>query len=185
MVGATLLNVDLAGIVLLVIGLVGMAVLLFRRNSWPPALRILALVELVNLLSVFRMKALFGYHFQVLLVLMVPLTAWVLDRVRARGGGVRVAWAIVVLLMLVLVQQGANLALRNSRDSLQYQNRVMLLVNKLTPPDARVWDGVGFAIHRAPAFDPWFLPAMVRLLVSTGQFQNIRRSECCRIPPRR
>jgi hypothetical protein len=43
--------------------------------------------------------------------------------------------------------------------------------DRRTPPDARVFDGVGYAIRREPAYQYWFLAQIVRTLEAHKIFE--------------
>jgi hypothetical protein len=67
----------------------------------------------------------------------------------------------IVLNLVALIAPGFGKAL-------EYQDRVMTDVDRLTSPNAKVWDGTGYALRREPAYRYWFLAAGVRLMAQEG-----------------
>src|SRR6185436_6714999 len=55
--------------------------------------------------------------------------------------------------------------------AMRYQDAVMRETDRRTLPDERVWDGVGYALRREPAYQYWFLPSGVRMLVPRGMLR--------------
>jgi hypothetical protein len=175
----SVLALDLAGIALSLLGLVGAARALVRlREGRPEAL--VAVVQLTGILFVMRMKAIYDYHFQVSLALAPLLVPAGLGR-RALA---RARPLLLAVALSGLALGAANLALRNLGPALAHQELVMSEVERLVPPGAAVWDGVGFALkRRAPRSDLWFLPTLVRVLARSGRFEPIGVEELSRDPP--
>ncbi|HJV22641.1 MAG TPA: hypothetical protein VJ570_08085, partial [Holophagaceae bacterium] len=155
-------NGDLAGGLLLLIGGVGLARALWGLPK-PGPLQFLALVQLVNLLFIHRMKAVYVYHFQLALLLLVPFVAEELERFWRQFRRPEVALGIVVGLVGVQTAFNVgNLAFSRESRTLAYQDRIMQEAHRATGPTDTVLDGCGWALHREPAYRYWFLALNVR-----------------------
>jgi hypothetical protein len=76
--------------------------------------------------------------------------------------------------MLVLTS-GVNIfasVFRGKEADLAYQDLIMREVDGLTPEDGKVFDGVGWALRRRPAYRYWFLPKLVQSLEARGLFES-------------
>jgi hypothetical protein len=149
--------VDVGGAVVLLIGFVGLFVAWRRRGD----VLLLAIVQLANLAFIASMKFIYNYHLALAVVLMVPLIAVVLERVRYRG-----------LIIAVLIAAGAVNAFaslfRGKELDRAYQDRIMREVHARTQPRDEVWSGITWALRREPAYRFWFLPELARQLVRQG-----------------
>jgi hypothetical protein len=132
--------IDPAGILLIVLTIVG----LVRGRG---ELRFLAILSVVNLLFIAKMKFVFNYHFEIAVLLALPLVA---SQIR---NGKLIAAALVV----TTITNVAVALFRGKEADLQYQDLIMREADRRTPPDGRVFDGVGWALHRKPAYEYWFL----------------------------
>ena len=150
-------GIDLAGAVILAAGLVGL-VLALRNWRNPSALFFLAVVQMANIAFIAGMKFVYHYHLQIVILLMLPFVASVLRLSR-------VALALVALAALLSVP---IVMLRGKERELRYQDRIMREVDSRTSPEAKVFDGVGWALRRKPAYHFWFLPVLARQLVANG-----------------
>ena len=150
-------GIDLAGAVILIAGLVGLALSL---RSWrnPGALFFLAVLQIANIAFIGGMKFVYHYHLQIVILLMLPFVGSVLRF--TRGGLALVALAAMLSVPVVM--------LRGKERELRYQDRIMREVDARTSPGAKVFDGVGWALRRQPAYHFWFLPVLARQLVANG-----------------
>jgi uncharacterized membrane protein YciS (DUF1049 family) len=144
-------GIDPGGILLIVLGVAG----LVRARG---ELRYLAVVNAANLLFIALMKYVFNYHLEIAALLIVPLVA-----TQIRKG--------LVCALVVCAAMNISVALfRGKEADMQYQDRMMKAVHLATPPDGRVFDSAGWALHRKPAYEYWFLRAITFELESHGVF---------------
>jgi len=133
--------------------------LALRNVSRPSLLQIIALLFIATLLSVaFASPVHYDYHLQTAWLLMVPLAAPVL----------RIKWLAVVVIVVACALNLVNVITPTFGKGLDYQDLVMKEVDRRTTPDAKVWDGTGYALRRKPAYRYWFLPVGVRLMAQRG-----------------
>jgi len=145
--------VDVGGIAVLLFGFAGL-VFVWREKK----LRGLAVLQLVNLLFVSSMKFIYNYHFALVVVLAVPLIAWVIERIPRRE-------LVVAVLVLAWGMNAFASVFRGKENDLAYQDRIMREVHARTRPGEKVWSGVPWALRREPAYRFWFLPELARQLV--------------------
>ena len=152
--------VDVGGAIVIVAGAVA---LVWALRAWrrPDDLFLVAVLQLASIAFIARMKFVYHYHLEIVVLLMVPLLAALFDRMRPR----------VVLALLVVALLGSAFAsiFRGKELDRAYQDFVMREVHARTPADGKVWDGVGWAIRRPPAYRLWFLPELARVLVTLGR----------------
>lgn len=148
---------DLSGAAILMSGLVGLVVAL-RRWKTPDALFFLALLQIANVAFVAGMKFVYHYHLQIVVLLMLPFVASVLRSSRSL-----VAFVTVATLLHVPI-----VVLRGKERELRYQDQIMREADARTAPGSKVFDGVGWALRREPAYHFWFLPVLARQLVANG-----------------
>jgi hypothetical protein len=153
-------SVDPGGMLLVVLGLAG---LVFALRHWrrPDLLVVIAIVQLANIAFVARMKFVYHYHLEIVVLLMLPLVALAVSRIARRK----------LVLALVTAAWCVNLfasVFRGKELDRQYQDLIMREADARTAPGARVFDGVGWALRRQPAYRFWFLPDLARQLVDTG-----------------
>jgi hypothetical protein len=149
--------IDAGGILVEVAGLVGLILALLRMRR-PDDLFVMAVLQLVNIVTIAGMKFVFNYHFQTAVVLMLPLLALVFERIPRRG----------VVVALLLVAWGVNAyasILRGKEDDRAYQDLIMREADARTKPKETVWAGIPWALRREPAYRFWFLPELTRQLV--------------------
>jgi len=155
--GFDLAAVDVGTIVIFVAGAVG---LLLQRDR-------LAILQIANIAFIASMKFIYHYHFMIIILLALPFVAHVCDLLLARG-----RWREIAAVVAVAVAVSAFASVfRGKEDDLDYQDFVMHEVHRLTPPGARVFDGVGYAIRREPAYRYWFLAQIVRTLETRRIFE--------------
>lgn len=162
-----------ATIVLLAVGMIGVLRVLRRRDS---PLFTIAVLQIICIAFVASMKFVFNYHFEIVIVLMLPFVAAELERWRRRE-------VIVALLIVVSIINVAVVVFRGKEDDLRYQDLIMREVDRHTPASGKVFDGVGWALRRQPAYRYWFLRTIVRTLEARGRFEPYRLSDMMRDPP--
>ncbi|HXH93774.1 MAG TPA: hypothetical protein VNN25_19495 [Thermoanaerobaculia bacterium] len=171
---------DLAMIVAWIAALAGVAIALrsIRRPS-PPV--IIALLFIGTVVTLVPLGVHYPYHLQTTYLLMPALGAIAADRLLQDGKRAEmirgVAAGIVALALLI---QYASLMRSPFGAAMDYQDRVMRTVDERTTKSDTVWDGVGYALHRQPAYRYWFLPAGVRLMAENALIQQY---DIARDPP--
>lgn len=167
---APLASKDIAAIAVWLLAIAG-CVLALRDIRRPGALQLIACLAILSVLSVALTGVQYPYHFQNAYLLMLPLVAMVLDRLAAgaRGGTWR---PLIVAVAAVALAIGTGPLFDPSfGDAMRYQDRVMTEADRRTTGRDVVWDGVGYALRREPAYRYWFLPAGVRLLAAAGKIE--------------
>lgn len=147
--------VDVGGIVVLLVGLAGIVYAMWRGGG---ALRLIAILQITNLLFIASMKFIYNYHFALAVILMVPLLAAVVDRVQRRG-------IVLAVLTIALAVSSFASVFRGKELDRAYQDRIMREVHARTRAGEEVWSGVPWALRREPAYRFWFLPELARQLV--------------------
>jgi hypothetical protein len=168
-------GVDPGGMGILVLGVCGI-VLAARRWRTPDDVFVLAVLQVIGLAVIARMKFVYHYHLEIVVLMMVPLMALAIERARWRR----------VVLGLVIAAWGVNLfasLFRGKELDRAYQDLVMREAHARTDPSAVVWDGVGWALRRAPAYRYWFLPDLVRQLVRHGYAEPYSAAALLSDPP--
>jgi hypothetical protein len=146
--------VDAGGVLMLLLGFAGMLLALRVRGG----LLQIAVLQLTNVVFISSMKFIYNYHFALVVILMIPLVAAVLERVPRRE----------VVVALLVVAWGVNAfasIFRGKEHDLAYQDVIMREVHARTRPGDRVWSGITWALQREPAYRFWFLPELARQLV--------------------
>lgn len=144
--------IDPGGIAFLILAVVGA----IRSRG---EMRFLMIVSAANFLFIAAMKVVFNYHLESVILLAVPLVASQIRDTRIITAALGVAAAMNVSVALF----------RGKEDDLQYQETIMRAADRLTPPDGRVFDSVGWALHRKPAYRYWLLRDITRLLEAHGE----------------
>jgi hypothetical protein len=138
----------------LLAGLAGL-VHAMRRGA---GLRLIALLQVTNLVFIASMKFIYNYHFALAVILMIPLIAAVVEQVPRRG-------AVLALLTIALAVSAFASIFRGKELDRAYQDRIMREVHARTRPGEEVWSGVPWALRREPAYRFWFMPELARQLV--------------------
>jgi hypothetical protein len=146
--------VDVGGVLVLLLGLAGMLLALRVRGG----LLQIMILQLTNILFISSMKFIYNYHFALLVILMIPLVAAVIERVPRRE-------FVVALLALAWGVNAFASIFRGKEHDLAYQDLIMREVHARTRPGDQVWSGITWALHREPAYRFWFLPELARQLV--------------------
>ncbi|MBV8515784.1 MAG: hypothetical protein JO197_00125 [Acidobacteria bacterium] len=160
-----LASVDVGGIAIVVAGLIASIRALMRWRT-PDDFFLLGYIQLCSLGFIAVMNFVYNYHFEIVVLVMIPLVAWLIDawvieRVPRR------AWIVAALALAWCVNGFASI-FRGKELDLAYQDFIMREAQRRTKPDDVVWSGISWAIRREPAYWFWFLPDMTRQLVTHG-----------------
>jgi drug/metabolite transporter superfamily protein YnfA len=171
-------SLDLATVSILILGLVGLGRVLADHRRSPDYLFFLGILQVGSLLFVGAMKFVYHYHFEIILLMMLPFVGAEIDRLLVDR------WKLVAagLLIVSAMNLFASL-LRGKEADLAYQDLIMREVHRQTPPGSSVFDGVGWALRRRPAYRYWFLPALVRNLEAKGLFESYTVRQLAVDPP--
>jgi hypothetical protein len=166
-----LARVDPGGVIVLLAGAagIGRALLSWRR---PERRFLIAAVAVAALVFIASMKFVYHYHFALVVILLVPLIAAVVDELVGKSGpeaepaaGRRRAAGIISLLAVSLAFSTFASVFRGKELDRAYQDRIMREVHRRTDAGESVWSGIPWALHREPAYHFWFLPELTRHLV--------------------
>lgn len=161
-------GIDIAGALILILGAIGLyRALRDRRDD----LFMLAILQVGSILFIAAMKFVYHYHLEIVVMMMLPFIALVIPR-----WFTSVAAALTVIAILVVVFRGKE------RD-LAYQNLIMREAHERTPAGSKVFDGVGWALRREPAYRFWFLPELARQLVARGHERPLAVRDWIADPP--
>ncbi|HKO55982.1 MAG TPA: hypothetical protein VJ276_08895, partial [Thermoanaerobaculia bacterium] len=152
---------DLAGLLLLAGSVAGIA-LVVRRLQRPGLPEAVAIAQTASIAFVAAMAVHYPYHFLIIYLLAAPLMAAVLQA----APRLQIAATVVIIATVAI---NAFYFEGKSFDRIRYQDSVMRAVDAATRPDERVWDGVGYAVAREPAYRYWFLPRGAWHLVQAGR----------------
>ncbi len=173
-------SIDLATVIILVIGVIGVVRVLAANRRAPEHLFVLAFLQVGNVLFVAAMKFLYIYHFEIVLLLMLPFVARETDRFLRTSR----RWAAVAAILLLVSAINIYASVfRGKEADLAYQDLVMREVDRNTPADGSVFDGVGWALRRRPAYGHWFLPMLVVSLEKEHIFRPYTLQEMAGDPP--
>lgn len=153
-------GIDPGAIALLLFGFAGV-VLALRRWRESAETAAVAAVQVASLAFIGSMKFIYNYHFEIVVVLMVPLAALAVDRTRLRG-------VVAVFLAAALGVSVFASLFRGKELDRAYQDRIMREVHARTEPGEIVLSGAAWPIRREPAYRFWFLPDLARQLVARG-----------------
>jgi hypothetical protein len=162
---------------------IGGCVLALREVRRPGVMQIFACLAIFSVVSVALTGVQYPYHFQNAYLLMLPLVTLVLHRA-AESARNRTWQALTVLIAAVAVAISAiPLFDAELGDAMRYQDTVMKEVDRRTAEHDVVWDGVGYALRREPAYRYWFLPAGVRLMAASGSIEPYSTRDLATNPP--
>jgi hypothetical protein len=170
-----LAGIDVGGIAILILGVIGL-VRALRRWREPDDLFVMAFLEAITLIVVAGMKFVYVYHFEIVVILFLPLIAATVERIPRRG----VVYAIFALAWCV---NAFACIFRGKELDRAYQDFVMRELDARTLPSENVWAGIPWALHREPAYRFWFLPDMTRHLVELGYARPYLLGDVLRDPP--
>jgi hypothetical protein len=172
--------VDPGGIAIVVIGAAGVVGALRRGFRAPGDDFFLAFLQVANLLFIAAMKYVFNYHLEIAVLLMAPLVAIEIDRFATSESRRRALIALVVIAAAVNV---AAAVFRGKESDTVYEDFVMREADRRTPPGSRVFDSVGWPLHRDPAYRYWFLRANVFVMEEHKFFEPYTIDDVLREPP--
>jgi hypothetical protein len=168
---------DLGGAAFLVAAAAGVFLAL-RRIARPGTVQFLALIALASLSTIAALGIQYEYHFQTSALLLIPAAAYAIDRLRNEKYVLALAGIAAAGLALNAIALAPGFG-----KSLAYQDRVMTEVDRITQPNDRVWDSVGYALRREPAYPYWFLPAGVRFLADRNLIAAYDLEQLAAHPP--
>jgi hypothetical protein len=167
--------IDVGGVAILILGITGL-VRALRQWRRPDDFFVVAFLAVANLLFIAAMKFVYNYHFQIVVVLMLPFVAATIERIGRPK----------LLLALLTLAWGVNLfasVFRGKEQDRAYQDLIMREVHARTAPGAKIFDGIGWALRREPAYRFWFLPDLARQLVRHGHAAPYSMRDFLRQPP--
>ncbi|HWW60647.1 MAG TPA: hypothetical protein VN181_04695, partial [Thermoanaerobaculia bacterium] len=168
-------GVDVAGICLILGGFAG---ILLALRSWrtPNELFVLAVLQVVNLAFLARMHFVYNYHLEIVVIMVLPLVALVIERIPRRS-------IVIAVVTLAWCVNGFASIFRGKELDRAYQDLVMREADARTLPGERVWGGQSWALRRAPAYHSWFMPDMVQQLVRKGRMPPYALRDVLARPP--
>jgi hypothetical protein len=173
-------TVDPGGIAIVVVGIIGVVHALRRGFRAPDDNFFLAFLQIANLLFIAAMKFIFNYHLEIVVLLMMPLVAMEIDHFVTTERRRRALFALVFVAAAVNISAAV---FRGKERDTQYEDFVMREVDRLTPPGAKVLDGVGWGLHRDPAYRYWFLRENVFVMERYKYFESYTIDDLIRDPP--
>src|SRR3954451_5447393 len=171
--------VDVGGIAIIVIGLIGV-VRALRRFRAPGDDFFLAFVQVANLLFIAAMKYVFNYHLEIAVLLMAPLVAIEIDRIATTASRRRAGVAPAVIAAAVNIPAAV---FRGKESDTVYEDFIMRETDRRTPAGSKVFDSVGWALRRDPAYRYWFLRANVFVMEEHRLFETYGIADVLRDPP--
>ncbi|HVE71264.1 MAG TPA: hypothetical protein VNI54_07845 [Thermoanaerobaculia bacterium] len=167
--------VDAGGVLITILGFAGTLAALLRWRR-PDDLFVMALLQVANLFVIAGMKFVYNYHLHAVVLMALPLVAWVIERIPRRG-------FVFALLAVAWCVNGFAALFRGKELDLAYQDFIMREVHARTRPDEKVWAGNPWALRREPAYHFWFLPDMTARLVLNAGAPRYRAEDILRDPP--
>ncbi|HEU4886663.1 MAG TPA: hypothetical protein VFV49_02170 [Thermoanaerobaculia bacterium] len=157
-------TLDVAGVAFWIAGIAG-AALVLRNLREPGPLQFVALLFAASVGTIALMEVQYDYHFQNAYLLMLPLAALAISRVRTVVPAIVAAGALGIALIQTVPSFG---------EAMEYQDAVMTSADRLTSPEEKVLDGGGFALRRKPAYRYWFLTTGVRFMAAKGMIEPFK-----------
>jgi hypothetical protein len=173
-------SLDVATALILVTGMIGVVRVLRANRRAPDHLFFLAFLQVGSLLFVAAMKFIYHYHFEIVVLLMLPFVAAELDRF------LQAADRRAIVAALLLIVSATNIfasVFRGKELDMAYEDLIMREVDDRTPPRSKVFDGVGWALRRTPAYPYWFLPMLVQSLEAKGILEPYTQQQLADDPP--
>jgi hypothetical protein len=167
--------IDPGGIVLIVAGAAGVGMAL-RNWRKPDETFALAVLQLVSVIFIARMRRVYNYHFEVVALMMLPFVAIVFARITRKQvifAAVGAAWCVNAFASVF----------RGKEVDAAWQDLVIREVHGRTQPGEKVWDGAGFAFRRPPAYRFWFLAELPQILVEHNYAERYRVADVIHDPP--
>ena len=168
-------GIDAGGIAIFLLGVAGL-VLALRRWRKPDDLVVMAILQVCSLVIIAAMNFVYVYHFEIVIIMMLPLIAAVIERIPRRG----------IVFAILFIAWGVNFfasIFRGKEHDKAYQDLVMRELHARTKPGETVFAGMPWALRREPAYRFWFLPDMVRILVFRGEAQPYYVDDLVNKPP--
>jgi hypothetical protein len=167
--------IDPGGVAILVLGFWGMAGAL---RSWrsPHGLTLAAILQVCSLVFIAAMKFIYNYHFEIVVLMMLPLVAATIEQLR------RPRWIVALVAVACCVNLFASV-FRGKEWDRAFQDFVMREADSRTLPGEKVWSGAPWALRREPAYRFWLLPEIARHLVRHGHAQPYALGDVLRDPP--
>ena len=172
-------SIDLPSIAILGFGAVAVLRVLFTRFRAPDWWFVLAFLQVSSFVFIAAMKYIYHYHFEIVVLMMLPFIASEIDRLLERDRWRLVGTALVVATLVNVFA----CVFRGKEGDMAWQDFIMKEVNRATPPGSAVFDGVGRAIRRRPAYRYWFLPTLVKNLVAREIYAPYSLREMANDPP--
>ena len=172
--------VDIGGIAIIAIGFIGIVRALKNGIRAPGDDFFLAFLQIVNLLFIAAMKYVFNYHLEIAVLLMAPLVAMEIDRFAATDSRRRALIGLVVLAAMINI---AAAVFRGKESDTVYEDFVMREVDRRTTLGSKVFDSVGWPLHRDPAYRYWFLRANVFAMEQHQLFETYGVADVLRDAP--
>ena len=169
-------GIDPAGIIVLIAGLAGVVLVLVRDWRSPDDRFYLAFLAAENLLFVAAMKFIYNYHFEIVVLTLIPFVALMIERYVPR----RVAMGTLAVLLCI---SAAVTIFRGKESDTRYQDHIMREADRETPHGSKVWDSVGWALRRTPAYRYWFLRMIVVELEQHRLFEPYTPQQLLSDPP--
>jgi len=169
-------GIDPGGIIILVAGIIGVTSVLARNRRAPDDRFYLAFLAATNLLFIAAMKFIYIYHFEIVVLMMIPFVAILIESFVRQ----RIAKGVLAGLFCVSAATGI---FRGKEGDTHYQDHIMRAVDRDTPLGSKVWDSVGWALRREPAYRYWFLRTIVTVLEQQGTFEPYTPQHLIADPP--
>ncbi len=168
-------GIDIAGAAIVLLGLIGLVRALTRWRH-PDEWLFFALLQIANMLFIAKMKFVYHYHLEVVVLMMLPFVAGEIERWKP----LRTVAAFATISLLIAC---GLVIFRGKERDFAYQDLIMREVQAHTPAGSKIFDGVGWALRRQPAYRFWFLPDLIRQLIAHGYAPPYRASEWALDPP--
>jgi len=168
-------GIDVGGIAVLLLGAAGLYIAL-RKWRTPDDLFVMAFLQISSLIVIAAMNFVYVYHFEIVVVMMLPFMAMAIERIPRR----RVVFAILALAWCVNVFASI---FRGKELDRAYQDFVMRELDARTVPGEKVFAGMPWALRRDPAYRFWFLPDMTLHLVMRRFAPPYELRDVLRDPP--
>ncbi|HSP33284.1 MAG TPA: hypothetical protein VLU46_03090 [Thermoanaerobaculia bacterium] len=168
-------GIDLPGAAIVILGLVGLARGLMRWRR-PDEWLFFALLQVANVVFIWKMKYVYNYHFEIVVLMFLPFVAREIERSRAVRPAIAFAGVSLLIALFLVIFRGKE-------SDFAYQDLIMREADAHTAANASVFDGVGWALRRSPAYQFWFLPDLIRQLVGHGFAPPYRVNEWIARPP--
>lgn len=169
-------SLDAAGIAFWLLGLAGLVI---AARGWrsPGPMQFVAVLFVLSMLAVRVLEVHYEYHFQNPYLLLLPLVAAGVARMRELWRTLAVGVAAVAVVVNV-----ASLLPAFGRE-MDYQDTIMTEADRLTRPGEKVFDGVGYALRRPPAYRYWFLPTGLRMMAAEKLVEPYGLEQMAADPP--